>query len=133
MQVPQDEEKAGLPQALLGFGDALAYACKNKVKGMDLGNHRSAYNCLRKLDGKYKESLQRMGYGRGDTQSNVSDSLASITSLERPHNFWIERFDPNNGARGLVPIYPSEWALVGLDSDVKCFNLMKFLYGFLGV
>ena len=65
MQVPQDEEKVVLPQAQLGFEAALAYACKNKVKGMDLGNHRSAYICLRKLDGKYKESLQRMGYGRG--------------------------------------------------------------------
>ena len=29
----------------------------------------------------------------------------------------------------MIPIVPSEWAQVGLDSDVKCFNLMKFLYG----
>ena len=29
----------------------------------------------------------------------------------------------------MVPVYPREWAMVGLDTDVKCFNLLKFLYG----
>ena len=50
-------------------------------------------------------------------------------NTERPYDFWIVRFDPNNGTNGMVPIYPREWARVGLDTDVKCFNLLKFLYG----
>ncbi len=32
----------------------------------------------------------------------------------------------------MVPVLPSEWAQVGLDTDVKCFNLMKFLYRMIG-
>ena len=59
----------------------------------------------------------------------LSDYLRDCTNPQRPHNFWIDRFDPDNGANGMVPVYPREWALVGLDTDVKCFNLLKFLYG----
>ena len=66
MDPPQSEEKIELPQHQLDRDAALAYACVNKVsggRGMDLGNHRSAYRTLRKLDGKFKEALLRMGYG----------------------------------------------------------------------
>ena len=64
MQLAQSEEKTALPQALLDRAAALEYACRTKVKDMNLGNHRSAYKTLGKLDGRYRESLQRMGYGR---------------------------------------------------------------------
>ena len=64
MQLSQSEEKMALPQAQLDRAAALEYACRTKVKDMNLGNHRSAYKTLGKLDGRYKESLQRMGYGR---------------------------------------------------------------------
>lgn len=59
-----DEEKATLPHVQLDREEALAYSCTNKVEPMDLGNHRAAYNCLRKLGGDYKKALQSMGYGR---------------------------------------------------------------------
>ena len=64
MQPPQSEEKTNLPQVQLDREAALEYACRTKVNGMNLGNHRSAYKCLGKLDGEFKVSLQRMGYGR---------------------------------------------------------------------
>ena len=64
MQLSQSEEKADVPQAQLDRAAAREYACRTKVKDMNLGNHRSAYKTLGKLDGRYKESLQRMGYGR---------------------------------------------------------------------
>ena len=50
MQLPQSEEKVNLPQVQLDREAALEYACRTKVKGMNLGNHRSAYKCLSKLD-----------------------------------------------------------------------------------
>ena len=58
-----NEEKVDLPRVQLDRGAALAYSCTNKVEPMDLGNHRAAYNCLRKLGGDYKKALQSMGYG----------------------------------------------------------------------
>ena len=64
MQLAHSEEKTALPTAQLDRAAALEYACRTKVKDMNLGNHRSAYKTLGKLDGRYKESLQRMGYGR---------------------------------------------------------------------
>ena len=58
----------------------------------------------------------------------LSDYLET-TRTHSPYDFWIARFDPNNGTNGMVPVYPREWAMVGLDTDVKCFTLLKFLYG----
>ena len=84
MDSSQAEEKWSLPQRQLGHEAALAYACKNKVKTMDLGNHRSAYKCLSKFDGKYKESLQRMGYGPGGSMHNVA--LHSVGVVEVPES-----------------------------------------------
>ena len=84
MDSSQGEEKWSLPQRQLGHEAALAYACKNKVKTMDLGNHRSAYKCLAKFDGKYKESLQRMGYGPGSSMHNVA--LHSVGTMGAPES-----------------------------------------------
>ena len=71
MQLSQSEEKMALPQAQLDRAAALEYACRTKVKDMNLGNHRSAYKTLGKLDGRYKESLQMMGYGRRLTRTRA--------------------------------------------------------------
>ena len=47
--------------------------------------------------------------------------------------FSEEGFDPNNGARGQIPVIPLEWKLVGLDTDLKAYNLLKYLYGFVNL
>ena len=71
MQLAHSEEKTALPTAQLDRAAALEYACRTKVKDMNLGNHRSAYKTLGKLDGRYRESLQRMGYGRRLTRTRA--------------------------------------------------------------
>ena len=45
------------------------------------------------------------------------------------HSFWGMEFDKNNGANGRIPITPDEWARVGVNTDVKAANLIKYLYG----
>ena len=45
-----------------------------------------------------------------------------------PLDFGITEFDPNNGAKGIIPVTPNEWQKVGIDSDVKAFNLINYLY-----
>ena len=42
---------------------ALSRLCVSKCKGMDLGNHKYAYNQLKELPRIHKENLKRMGYG----------------------------------------------------------------------
>ncbi len=34
----------------------------------------------------------------------------------------------NNGADGKLPLLLSEWRVVGIDSDLKAYKLLDFLY-----
>ena len=34
----------------------------------------------------------------------------------------------HNGAKGLIPVTPAEWRMVGLDSDVRAYNLLNYCY-----
>ena len=36
-------------------------------------------------------------------------------------------FDPNNGAKGKIPVTRREWVRVGLDSDIRAYNLLSYL------
>ena len=74
--------------------EALRKLCVGKVKDMDLGNHKTAWFALKNLPSPHKDNLKRMGY------SGEKNSLL---------NFQIARFDPDNGAKGKLPIVPSEW------------------------
>ena len=38
-------------------------------------------------------------------------------------------FDKDNGSNGRIPVTQAEWARVGVDSDERAANLMKYLYG----
>ena len=46
----------------------------------------------------------------------------------RPHDFRPTEFDPENGADGIIPVTPAEWKQVGIDSDMRAFNLVNYLY-----
>ena len=45
-----------------------------------------------------------------------------------PLDFRPTAFDPENGADGIIPVTPAEWKRVGIDSDMRAFNLVKYLY-----
>ena len=36
-------------------------------------------------------------------------------------------FDPDNGAKGKIPVTRREWVRVGLDSDIRAYNLLSYL------
>ena len=44
------------------------------------------------------------------------------------HDFWTVKLDPNNGANGKCPVYPEEFHAAGLGSDLKCYELVDFVY-----
>ena len=49
--------------------------------------------------------------------------------LPTPLNFWTHPpFDEKNGAKGKCPVLPSEFRSLGLDSDLRCFQLVVYLY-----
>ena len=85
-----------------------------KTKALDLGaqtcrntsgsNHKNAHYALRNLVEPHQSMLRRMGYDFGGV------------------------FDPNNGASGAMPVTKEEWVKVGLDSDLKAYNLLNYLY-----
>jgi hypothetical protein len=37
-------------------------------------------------------------------------------------------FDRNNGTNGKIPVTRREWVRVGLDSDIKAYNLLNYLH-----
>lgn len=45
------------------------------------------------------------------------------------HDFWSVKLDPENGASGKCPVYPSEFQAVGLSSDIRCYVLIEYVYG----
>ena len=45
------------------------------------------------------------------------------------HDFWSVELDPDNGAGGKCPVYPSEFKAVGLSSDIRCYVLIEYVYG----
>ena len=88
-----------------------------KTKALDLGaqtcrkskctsgcNHKNAHYALRNLVEPHQSMLRRMGYDFGGV------------------------FDPNNGASGAMPVTKDVWVKVGLDSDLKAYNLLNYLY-----
>ena len=83
---------------------ALTSLCVGKCRDMDLTNHRTAWNALGKLPSPHKEMLKRMGYGR---IPYIVSMLIFVVLV--PHNFHIQRFGPNNGTRGTLPVTPAEW------------------------
>ena len=83
---------------------ALTSLCVGKCRDMDLTNHRTAWNALGKLPSPHKEMLKRMGYGR---IPYIVSMLIFVVFV--PHNFHIQRFGPNNGTRGTLPVTPAEW------------------------
>jgi hypothetical protein len=45
------------------------------------------------------------------------------------HDFWKVKLDPDNGAKGKCPTYPSEFIAAGLGSDIRCYELIEYVYG----
>ena len=69
---------------------ALTSLCIAKCGGMDLANHKTAYNALKNIKQPHKDNLKRCGY------------------CESQHNFH-SNFSKGNGAKGAVPVTPKEW------------------------